>query len=123
MSEESNPAFPRVAVWRKNVADGRLSWSKGLSDLFDLPPGEVNGQLDAVLPKVHPDDRGTFQDALSGVTELDEPRPTRVRVVREDRSIRVVEIDWDFSWTVTHVQSLCLGSCETLRRLNWHMRR
>ena len=85
----------RVAAWRRDLANNNLTWSNGLCDLFDIDVNEFDGGLDALLARVHPDDRQLWRDALGDVRAVIGHEPLRLRIVRKDKSARIIQVDRD----------------------------
>ena len=49
-------AAARVGVWTWDVHSDRLRWSPETAQLFGLPPGRIEGNLDDFESRVHPED-------------------------------------------------------------------
>jgi two-component system, cell cycle sensor histidine kinase and response regulator CckA len=104
-----------TGVWEFDLVTRELTWSETMAPLFGLKPGEVLASPDAVLARIHLDDRAVVEDCVAHAardgTDLEvEFRvawpdgdthwlAARGRVLRDetDRPVRVLGIGTDIS--------------------------
>lgn len=76
-----------VGTWTWNLADGSLSWSRGIWDMFALDPQSATPSIGLYESMIHPDDRIDFANparlAASGVIAQRE-----FRIIRPDGEMR-----------------------------------
>ncbi|HWR38320.1 MAG TPA: PAS domain S-box protein [Patescibacteria group bacterium] len=80
-----------IGVWELDVDSGKLFWDETMHELYGLAPGEFDGDVNAWLRVVHPDDRQEafreYRQALQGETEYD----SEFRVTRPDQSVHYIK--------------------------------
>ena len=54
----------RLGTWTRDLVNHTVSWSRELEDIFGLPPGGFEGERDAFLARVHPEDQQALRDAV-----------------------------------------------------------
>ena len=80
-----------VGIWEYDPATRRLTWDEGISRLYGLPLGDLEGTHERWEAMVHPDDvagaRRSFKRALRG----EEDFSPQYRIIRSDGTIRHLE--------------------------------
>ncbi|BBK38291.1 hypothetical protein STAQ_33690 [Allostella sp. ATCC 35155] len=102
-----------IGVWEMGFADRRVSWDRGMLDLYGLEPDGFGGTLAAWLPLVDPDDRAhlagawaravkdgaSFHEDFRILRATGEVRHVRsvAHIVRgaDGRAVRAFGINWD----------------------------
>ena len=59
----------RLGTWARDLVNDAVYWSRELEEIFGLPPGSFEGDRDAFLARVHPEDRGALTAAVEGAIE------------------------------------------------------
>ncbi|MBK7860642.1 MAG: PAS domain-containing protein [Archangiaceae bacterium] len=80
-----------VGSWEWSVETDEVWWSDELYRIYGVPPGAVRLTFDAVLARVHPDDRGRVRQAVQYATERDVAFGYAERIVRPDGTVRELE--------------------------------
>jgi len=81
-----------IAVWEWNVLSDKITWSKGIEQIFGLKPGEFEGSYEAFVTPIHPDDRAAVDDTVSRIfASLAPDYCLEYRVLWPDGSIHWVE--------------------------------
>ncbi len=78
----------RVGTWEWLVTTNGIAWHDQTCALFGLEPGRPPTGIDAVLDRVHPDDRERVQGEISRSVEAGAEYDTEFRGVWPDGSIR-----------------------------------
>jgi PAS domain S-box-containing protein len=56
----------RLGTWVRDLVNDTVVWSRELEEIFGLPPGGFEGERDAFLARVHPEDRELVNEAVQG---------------------------------------------------------
>ena len=75
-----------------NIREDRVTWSSGLAKRLQMPPETFAGGFDAILQKVHPDDRDHVRQAVREAIENRSEYKLEFRMLRADGTVR---------WTAT----------------------
>jgi diguanylate cyclase (GGDEF)-like protein/PAS domain S-box-containing protein len=87
---EEAQAIARVGTWNLDVVSGELNWSLEHFRIFGFDPETFKPSFEAVVARIHPDDRASFEQAYAqsvanhGVYEFDK------RIVLDDGSIKFI---------------------------------
>lgn len=73
-----------LSRWEFNLTTGRLTWSDGIFDLFELDPASFEPSYEAFLNFVHPDDRTRVDDAYRRSLVTKEPYDIEHRLTMPD---------------------------------------
>jgi PAS domain S-box-containing protein len=76
-----------TGFWEWDVASGKLSWSEAIFRQHGLEPRAEAPAYGAYLDLIHPDDRETFQSAISAALEGEEVFELDFRIVWPDGSV------------------------------------
>lgn len=76
--------------WEWDVRSNRVTWSDELYRIYDVPPGEFGGTLEAFLALVHPDMRDEIASTVAAAVREGRPFAFEERVVRRDGSVRTL---------------------------------
>jgi PAS domain S-box-containing protein len=77
-----------MGIWDCNLCTGEVVWSDNLEQLYGLPQGAFNGNDQAFLSLVHPDDRQfVFQASRQAIRQRTN-YDVEFRVVRPDQQLR-----------------------------------
>ena len=76
-----------LGAWKHNLISGETVWSDELYHLLNLDPGIAPGR-DALLARVHPEDRAMVADEVAAVREGASLFASDFRIVRDDGAVR-----------------------------------
>lgn len=77
-----------MGIWDCNLCTGEVIWSDNLEQLYGLPQGSFNGDDQAFLSLVHPDDRQLVFQASRQAIRQRTTYDVEFRVVRPDQQLR-----------------------------------
>lgn len=83
----------RLGSFRRDLdsTSPRVTWSRGMYALFDVDPGEFDGDpLPILATRVHPGDQARVREAAENVAASGEPAPVEFRVIRRDGSEHIL---------------------------------
>jgi len=80
----------RLGNWDWDIETSKLFWSDDVYRIYGLSPQELNITYDAVMERVHPDDRALFGSSFEETLEYQKPFCIDHRIVRPDGSERFV---------------------------------
>lgn len=83
-----------VGAWEYEVSSDRLSWSEEASQIFDLPE-EASGSPEAVLERVHAEDRPTVREAFRRAVSHGEPFDLELRLGQDSHHQRWARLRGD----------------------------
>jgi PAS domain S-box-containing protein len=80
-----------VGSWLWDIQANRLEWSDEMYRIFGYEKNNFSGKLDEVMTQaIHPDDRAEVEKSNKSVIRQKKPIPMEYRVIRPDKTIRVV---------------------------------
>jgi PAS domain S-box-containing protein len=82
--------FAHMGCWEWNIQDGSEVWSDEQFRIFGHEPDEVNPSHDRFIESVHPNDRDRVLTAVENVLEGAEPYKIEFRIIRPDKTERIV---------------------------------
>lgn len=101
-----------IGLWDWDIITGRVFWSEGYYQLWDLDPAEVMPSYAAFLAHIHPDDRPAADAAVSAALAGERPLDAEWRVLTRDGSARWMaargEVVRDAAGTPTRMLGVCL---------------
>jgi PAS domain S-box-containing protein len=81
-----------VGSWDWDIVGGELRWSDEVYRIFGLKPQEFGATYKAFLARVHPEDRGSVEQAVkASLADPRKPYELEHRVIHPDGSERVVQ--------------------------------
>ncbi|MCL6749576.1 GAF domain-containing protein, partial [Nostoc sp. CCCryo 231-06] len=80
----------KIGVWSWDIANDRFDWDEQIYQLFGLTPETFVGTSEAILARLHPDDRGLLAQSLSRAINEGVEHDLEYRILRDDSSIRYV---------------------------------
>ncbi|MHC5597924.1 MAG: AAA family ATPase [Nostoc sp.] len=78
----------KIGVWSWDIASDRFDWDEQIYQLFGLTPETFAGTSEAVLARLHPDDRGLLAESLSRAINEGVEHNLEYRIIHDDGSIR-----------------------------------
>src|SRR3712207_3639846 len=78
--------------WEWDARTGEEWWSDEVYRIYGFEPGQVAPGLESLINVMHPDDRGLLSGPFDAALYRGEPYDFEHRVLRPDRSVRVVQI-------------------------------
>ncbi|MCC5597939.1 AAA family ATPase [Nostoc favosum] len=78
----------QIGVWSWDIANDRFAWDEQIYQLFGLTPETFVGTSEAILARLHPDDRGLLAQSLSRAINEGVEHDLEYRIIRDDSSIR-----------------------------------
>jgi PAS domain S-box-containing protein/putative nucleotidyltransferase with HDIG domain len=97
----------RLGSWRWDLSTQRVDWSQGMFRLFDVDPGDFDGDVTPILDeRVHPDDRAAIDEATAQAA-AGQYTPVEYRVIWRDGTEHVLHgegaIEYDADGTVVTI--------------------
>ncbi|MFM0074498.1 AAA family ATPase [Paraburkholderia sediminicola] len=95
MSEEALSLGQRISrsgsyIW--NTLTGERYWSKELYNVFGLPIEAGSPSTQAVLERIHPEDVGLYQEAVTRAAHNRTPFRQKYRIVTPDGAVKYLEV-------------------------------
>ncbi|MEH2009737.1 AAA family ATPase [Nostoc sp.] len=78
----------QIGVWSWDVANDRFDWDEQVYQLFGLTPETFAGTSEALLARLHPDERGLLTQSLSRAINEGVEHNLEYRIIQDDGSIR-----------------------------------
>ncbi|MBN3896729.1 MAG: AAA family ATPase [Nostoc sp. NOS(2021)] len=78
----------KIGVWSWDIANDRLNWDEQIYQLFGLTPETFAGTSEALLARLHPDERGLLAESLSRAINEGVEHNLEYQIIRDDGSIR-----------------------------------
>ncbi|BBD69807.1 multi-sensor hybrid multi-kinase [Nostoc commune NIES-4072] len=78
----------QIGVWSWDIANDRFDWDEQIYQLFGLTPETFVGTAEAILARLHPDDRGLLAQSLSRAINQGVEHDLEYRIIRDNNSIR-----------------------------------
>ncbi|MEH2259534.1 AAA family ATPase [Nostoc sp.] len=78
----------QIGVWSWDIANDRFDWDEQIYQLFGLTPETFAGTSEAILVRLHPDDRGLLAQSLSRAINEGVEHDLEYRIIQDDGSIR-----------------------------------
>lgn len=79
-----------IGSWEWRVKENQVWWSDEIYSVFSMERAPFEPSYEALLERVHPDDRATILDASRRCFEWHEPFEVELRVVRPDGQVRTI---------------------------------
>ena len=98
-SLESAQRIARLGNWDWDIVHDEVHWSDQTYRILGLEPGAIVPRFEALIDRVHPDDRPDLLEAIRRAMRTGEFEARSVRVLHADQSQR-------------HVQLQCVASCD-----------
>jgi PAS domain S-box-containing protein len=81
-------AFANIGTWEWNLETDELYWTERVPMLFGYPEGDLETSFDNFIGAVHPDDRGSVEQAIQASIERDVPYHIEHRIIWPDGAVR-----------------------------------
>lgn len=78
----------QIGVWSWDIASDRFGWDEQVYQLFGLTPETFAGTSEAILARLHPDDRGLLAQSLNRAIDEGVEHDLEYRIIQDDGSIR-----------------------------------
>ncbi|MEH2280199.1 MAG: AAA family ATPase [Nostoc sp.] len=78
----------QIGVWSWDISSDRFDWDEQIYQLFGLTPETFAGTSEAILARLHPDDRGLLAESLSRAIAEGVEHNLEYRIIQDDGSIR-----------------------------------
>ncbi|MEH1901917.1 MAG: AAA family ATPase [Nostoc sp.] len=78
----------QIGVWSWDIANDRFDWDEQVYQLFGLTPETFAGTSEALLARLHPDERGLLTQSLSRAINEGVEHNLEYRIIQDDGSIR-----------------------------------
>ena len=109
----------RSGSWRRDLLTNEESWSDGMFALFDVSPGELDGDATRIMEKrVHSADLGPVMRARAIAPETGEPVPLEFRVVHGDGGEHVIYSDGTVEFDEGGNPAAMTGYCKDVTELS-----
>jgi PAS domain S-box-containing protein len=108
-----------LGSWVWDVAQGKVTWSQQLYEIYGIEPGEFAGTVDDFLGRIHPDDRDWVKTRIAEALRSGFGFRLDERIVRPDGEIRYLQSTGEVITDDTGKAVRMLGVCHdvTKRRL------
>jgi PAS domain S-box-containing protein len=80
-----------IGSWTWNIANNQVLWSDEHYRIYGLEPHAIPVNYDEVMARIHPDDRALLKNRVAQVFRDHQPFECAVRILRPDRTIRVIK--------------------------------
>jgi PAS domain S-box-containing protein len=80
-----------VGIWEFDATTGEVTWSEEKFRIFGLNPTLPEPMLAQLMEMIHPDDRASFEQALSRVQTGETSYEIEYRILRPDGQVRYIE--------------------------------
>jgi len=80
----------RLGNWDWNIVDNKLDWSDEIYSIFGLKPQAFGKTYEAYLRLVHPEDRGSVENAIDKALHENKPYSIDHRIILPDKTERTV---------------------------------
>ncbi|MBN3942602.1 AAA family ATPase [Nostoc sp. NMS9] len=77
----------QIGVWSWDIANDRFDWDEQIYQLFGLTPETFAGTSEAILVRLHPDDRALLVQSLSRAINEGVEHDLEYRIIQDDGSI------------------------------------
>jgi PAS domain S-box-containing protein len=81
----------QLGSWERDLIEDRVWWSDELYRIFGLAPNESPPSYQALLDRIHPDDRGRLDCTVQRTLADRGSFRMRVRILRPDKRVRVLQ--------------------------------
>ncbi len=81
-------AIANIGSWSWDVVDDRVVWSDQLHEMRGVPREEFDGDYEAFLELIHPDDRDHVREAVGSIFEGADEFEWNARILRRDGAVR-----------------------------------
>ena len=78
----------RIGHWEMDLATRRLSWSEGMHHLYGLEANTFNGEYEAYLRMIHPEDRPSYEQKLETALKDGSRLESEYRIITPSGNIR-----------------------------------
>ncbi|MEW6543018.1 MAG: PAS domain-containing protein [Nitrospirota bacterium] len=79
-----------LGTWQWDLAADSVRWSDELCRIFGVLPGELGATPEALLDRIHPDDREMVRNCVKRALEDGRSIEYEARIVRPNRTVRVI---------------------------------
>jgi PAS domain S-box-containing protein len=80
-----------LGSWERDLIEDRVWWSDELYRIFGLAPNQSPPSYQALLERIHPDDRAILDDTVQRALADRGSFRMKIRIVRPDRRVRVLQ--------------------------------
>jgi PAS domain S-box-containing protein len=81
----------QLGSWEWDIQRNEMRWSDELHQIFGITPQEFEGNSEAFLNRVHPEDRDIVQDAIQSALANASPFRFEHRILRSDGEVRMLQ--------------------------------
>jgi PAS domain S-box-containing protein len=81
----------QLGSWERDLIEDRVWWSDELYRIFGLVPNESPPSYQALLDRIHPDDRGRLDRTVQGILTDPGSFRMRIKILRPDKRVRVLQ--------------------------------
>lgn len=82
----------KIGTFEWNIQAHAITWSAELESLYRRQPGELNGQFDAWLNTLHPDDRDRIEQEFTQAVERGREFSTEFRILTPAQHVRWISV-------------------------------
>jgi PAS domain S-box-containing protein len=81
----------QLGSWERDLIEDRVWWSDELYRIFGLAPNQSPPSYQALLERIHPDDRAHFDHTIQRTVADGGSFRMQIRIVRSDKRVRVLQ--------------------------------
>ena len=81
----------QLGSWERDLVEDRMWWSDELYRIFGLVPDQSPPSYQALLDRIHPDDRGRLDRTVQRILADRGSFRMRIRILRADKRVRVLQ--------------------------------
>lgn len=82
----------KMGTFEWDLKAGAVIWSRELESLYGVTPGAFDGNYDAWIQTLHPDDRSAIELALQQAVTDQKPLDAEFRIIRRDGAVRWISV-------------------------------
>lgn len=81
----------QLGSWERDLIEDRVWWSDELYRIFGLAPDQSPPSYEALLERIHPDDRARFDQTIQRTVADRGSFRMQIRIMRADKRVRVLQ--------------------------------
>ena len=113
-SLEEAQRIAHIGSWQWDMATNTVKWSDEMYRIFDMAPESFNGNPNAIINKLHPDDVELFTVSMSHNLEDGSSPTLEYRVIHKDGSIHDVIAEGKVVYDETGKQTRIVGTVQDI---------
>ncbi|TAN63566.1 PAS domain S-box protein [bacterium] len=82
----------KMGSWERDLSTNKITWSDEVYDIFGVSPGEFDGDFNALIRCIHPDDRERVKQVVSKTVQDKVPYTIDYRIVTPEKKIKTLHV-------------------------------